>query len=269
MVRTKPAAPTLTDISLDTDTAVPTGQRLVPSIKEALNELIAERKHVEEYTKEQHARLSRLRDMIRAERTAAEQEHVERRAELERLGGSAPDEVARLRHNLDVMTTERDAALQQLLLLKRKEQTAEPLTECVELEQLHRERDEARARMQQLTDELAAERAEVAALRADLAAMEKDLSDERRRLQEERRQLDEELRELFRREQAQRKEPAPTTAAPTTRPNSNAELCLFDAELREMKEILKEQIENGRAELHKERLRLAQLREQARMNDTK
>lgn len=259
MIRTQPAAPTLTDISIDTDTGVPTGQRLVPSIKEALNELIAERKHVEEYTKEQHTRLSRLREMIRAERAAAEQEHVERRAELERLGGSASEEFARLRHNLDVMTTERDAALQQLLVLKHKERRTplEPLMSYVELEQLRQERDEARVRLLQLTEELAADRAEVEALRVDLAAMERDLSGERRRLQEERRQLDEELRELFLRQQALRKESA-GNAASTARPNSNAELCLFDAELQEMKKILREQIEHGRSELRKEQQRLAQ-----------
>lgn len=267
-------ANSLSEIKLE-ETVVPPTNRLF-SITQAMDDLIAERKRVEEYTQDQYNRLSKLRELIRTERMAADAELQERRGELERLKhGELPEEVERLRHNLGIVTIERDAALKQLLALRRDATTSTPRDGFSllsreherELEQLCQERDDARQQARQLAAQLQAERDEARLqterVKEELEWQERQLVAERRNLMGERHRLEEDAREMVIRYNADRQELAETPAAPT----SSRDLCLLEAELREMKEILKEQIDKGWQDLHQERLRLAKLREKLRLEE--
>lgn len=267
--------PTLSEIKLD-ETPVQQRNRMF-STTQAMDELIAERKRVEEYTQEQYNRLSRLRELIRSERTAADAELVERRREVERLaGGAMQEEMERLRQNLHIVTMERDVALKQLLALRRDATTSTPREDFSimsreherDLQQLCQERDDARQQVRQLTEQLQAEREEArlqtAKVREEMEWQERELVAERRRLLAERRRLEEEAREVILRYNAQLQE----TAAVAAKPTSSRDLCLLEAELREMKDIIKEQIDKGWADLHKEQLRLAKLREKLHLEES-
>lgn len=269
------ALPTAIDITIE-QTSSESRNRLGFSVSQAMDEVIAERKRVEEYTQEQYGRLSRLRELIRSERTAAEQEHQERLRDLARLAddNAVHEEIGKLRKSVEISTMERDAALKQLLTLRREATTSTPREdfsilpcECAqELEQIRGERDQALKQLARLAAEIKAERAEATLqaekLEEEMAWQERELVAERRLLQEERRRVDEEAREVFLREK--KGEPARYLVG---QPPANRELCLLDAELREMKQILNEQIERGWAELQQERLRLAKLREGLRVEE--
>src|SRR5262249_52020775 len=68
----------------------------------AFEQLIEERKRVESYTKEQYARLTRLRELIREEKAAAESDLDARRQELQSsTDGAWKTEIERLRLELE------------------------------------------------------------------------------------------------------------------------------------------------------------------------
>src|SRR5437016_10026553 len=108
-----------------------------------LEQIKVERERLEQYTREQHARLSKLRELMLAEKTAAEKELAARKEELDRQAellkngqqssaeAAEPQTRAELQAALDQLTAERDAIvaevqqLQELIKQLEKDKSAQ------------------------------------------------------------------------------------------------------------------------------------------------
>lgn len=142
---------TMQDTSLDELAAV---SRTPSSTSSALEHLQAERARVEQYTREQYARLSRLRELIRAEKEEAARELDAKRRELDQQ--AAPHDA---RAQLEIEDLKQQLEVQRQLR-----------------ERLQNERTTAQAEVQQLRDDLqrqsADAQAEVQQLRAQVRELE-------------------------------------------------------------------------------------------------
>lgn len=140
----KPArSKTMTDLELPGEALQ---KKLTASANVSLDQLREERERVEQYTKEQFARLSRLRELLREEKAAAEQEIAERRQELEqRIQQPGNEQFCK-----QIETLEQDilelAALRDQALAQRAEEQAQR-------EKLQVERDSAREQFRALVQQ--------------------------------------------------------------------------------------------------------------------
>lgn len=139
----KPSRPsTMMDTALDLPGEV-LQKKLNASAQLTLEQLKEERERVEQYTKEQFARLSRLRELLREEKAVAEKEIEARRQELEQrlqqpVSAELQHQILQLKQQLQAALAERDATL------KERQQAS------AQRDQLQLERDAAREQLRTL-----------------------------------------------------------------------------------------------------------------------
>src|SRR5205823_5461712 len=105
--------PTQQDINL------PAGDKPKPATPlSAMDDLIAERKRLEQYTQEQHNRLNRLRELSREEKAAADKQLEEKRQEIERL-----HDVSGLKAEIDSLKAQLQERQPEIDKLKSGQQT--------------------------------------------------------------------------------------------------------------------------------------------------